>query len=197
MEMAAIFLPTSKGRRAQRPDLSIHVPGIQCMANSMTASCSCGSVELEITGPPIATVVCYCDDCQEGARQLEALPNASAVRDPDGGTALVACRKDRVKCSKGASLLKSHKIRQTSVTNRVVAGCCGSAMVLNFDDAKHWVDVYRSRIRQNAPPVEMRICTRFKPANVEIPRDLRNYSGYPLRFLAKLLAARIAMMLHR
>ena len=100
-------------------------------------------------------------------RQIEALPNASAVRDPDGGSALVACRKDRVKCSKGASLLKSHKIRQTSVTNRVVAGCCGSAMVLNFDDAKHWVDVYRSRIRQNAPPVEMRICTRFKPANVE------------------------------
>jgi hypothetical protein len=54
--------------------------------NHTTAQCSCGSVELEIIGAPIISVVCYCDDCQEGARQIEALPNARPVRDPDGGT---------------------------------------------------------------------------------------------------------------
>jgi hypothetical protein len=40
--------------------------------NAMTASCSCGSVELEAIGAPITSVVCYCDDCQEGSRQIEA-----------------------------------------------------------------------------------------------------------------------------
>jgi len=64
--------------------------------SEMTASCSCGSVELEAVGAPIASVVCYCDDCQEGSRQIEALPNARPVQDPDGGTAYVLYRKDRV-----------------------------------------------------------------------------------------------------
>ena len=77
------------------------------------------------------------------------------------------------------------------VANRLVARCCSSAMLLNFDDAKHWVDVYRSRIRRNAALVEMRVCTRFKPANVEILSDLPDSSGYPLRFRAKYLQRRL------
>ena len=36
-----------------------------------TVSCSCGSVELEAIGAPIVSVVCYCDDCQEGSSQIE------------------------------------------------------------------------------------------------------------------------------
>jgi hypothetical protein len=35
--------------------------------NVMAASCACGSVELEASGAPITSVVCYCDDCQEGS----------------------------------------------------------------------------------------------------------------------------------
>jgi hypothetical protein len=50
------------------------------------ACCACGSVELEATGAPIQCVVCSCDDCQQAARQIEALPNAHAVTDPDGGS---------------------------------------------------------------------------------------------------------------
>jgi hypothetical protein len=87
-------------------------------------------------------VACYCDDCQEGSRQIEALPGAASIRGPDGGTEYLAYRKDRIKCSKGAAFLQSHKIRQTSVTNRVVANCCNSAMYLNFDDGKYWVDLW-------------------------------------------------------
>jgi hypothetical protein len=52
----------------------------------MTATCSCGGVELKAFGRPIVSNVCYCEDCQKGADQIEALPNAGAVRDPDGGT---------------------------------------------------------------------------------------------------------------
>jgi hypothetical protein len=165
--------------------------------NDMTVSCSCGSVELEVIGIPITSAVCYCDDCQEGSRQIEALPNAGPVRDPDGGTAYILYRKDRIKCSRGALLLKSHKIREKSATNRVIATCCNSAMFLNFDDGKHWVDVYRSRFKRDIPPLRMRICTKFKPENGDLPSDVPRYSSYPLKFLAKLLAARIAMLLHR
>ena len=165
--------------------------------NDMTASCSCGSVELEATGAPIASVVCYCDDCQEGSRKIEALPNARPVQDSDGGTAYILYRKDRVKCSRGALLLKSHKISEKSATNRVVATCCNSAMVMKFDDARHWVSMYRARFQGDIPPLEMRICTKFKPANGDVPRDVPSYPTFPLKFLAKLLAARIAMLLHR
>jgi hypothetical protein len=163
----------------------------------MIASCSCGSVELEAIGAPITSVACYCDDCQEGSRRIEALPNARPVQDPDGGTAYVLYRKDRVKCSRGALLLKSYKITEKSATNRVVATCCNSAMFLNFDDGKHWVDVYRSRFKGDLPPVQMRICTKFQPANCAVPTDVPGYSRFPLKFLAKLLGARIAMLLHR
>ena len=165
--------------------------------DDMTAWCSCGSVEIEVIGAPITSVVCYCDDCQEGARQIEALPNARPVQDPDGGTAYIVYRKDRLKCSRGALLLNSHKIRQKSATNRVIATCCNSAMFLNFDDGKHWVDVYRSRFKRDIPPLQMRICTKFKPQSGDGPSDVPRYSNYPLTFLAKLLAARLAMLLHR
>lgn len=165
--------------------------------NDMTASCSCGSVELEASGAPISSVVCYCDDCQAGSRQIEALPNARPVQDPDGGTAYIHYRNDRVKCSRGAQLLKSYKIREKSATNRVVATCCNSAMVMKFDDARHWVSMYRARFQGDILPLQMRICTKFKPENGDVPGDVPNYSTFPLKFLAKLLAARIAMLLHR
>src|SRR6202011_3757386 len=94
--------------------------------NEMTASCSCGSVELEAIGAPITSVVCYCDDWQEGSRSLQALPNARPVQDPDGGTEYILYRKDRVKCSGRAVLLKCYKIRDKSASSRVVAPCCNS-----------------------------------------------------------------------
>ena len=148
-------------------------------------------------GAPIASLVCYCDDCQEGSRRIEALPNGRTVRDADGGTAYVAYRKDRVRCTKGASLLQDHRLRETSPTKRLVAACCGSAMLLGFDDAKHWVDVYRARLHGHPPPLEMRVGTRFRPDGAALPPDVPSYEGFPVRFLAKLLAARIGMALQR
>jgi len=165
--------------------------------NVMVASCACGSVALEASGAPIASVVCYCNDCQKGSSQIEALPNARPVRDSDGGTAYIVYRKDRIKCAKGARLLKGYKIRENSVTNRVVAACCNSAMFLSFDDAKHWVDVYSLRVKGDIPPVQMRVCAKFKPDPGHVPSDAPVYSGYPLKLLAKLVAAKIAMQLHR
>jgi hypothetical protein len=160
----------------------------------MTAHCECGRVALAMIGAPITSVVCYCDDCQEGARQIEALPDAPPVKDPDGGTAYIVYRKDRVRCSTGSQLLKSHKIKKGTATNRVVATCCNTALFLNFDDSKHWVDVYRARVRGVVPPLQMRICTKFKPGDGGIPADAPGYPAYPFKFLARLLAAKLAMM---
>jgi len=161
-----------------------------------TIVCSCGSVEFEVLGTPIVTAACYCQDCQAGSRQIEALPQAPAILDEQGGTAYVVFRKDRVRCIKGADFLKGHKIREKTVTNRVVATCCNSAMLMNFDDSKHWVDVYRSRFSPDPPPLEIRICTKTKTGG-DLPSDVPSYGSYPPRFLVKILAAKLAMLFGR
>ena len=163
----------------------------------MLARCACGNVEVDAVGAPIISVACYCDDCQEGSRQVEALQGAPAVLDPDSGTTYTLYRKDRVRYSKGAELLKSLKIREKTDTNRVVATCCNSAMLMKFDDSKHWVPVYRARFGSNAPPLEMRICTKFKSGSGTLPTDVPSYPGFSLKFVGKLLGARIAMMFGR
>ncbi len=163
----------------------------------MIASCSCGSVELNAFGAPIVSSVCHCDDCQTGSRQIEALPGAGPVLDAYGGTAYILYRKDRIECSKASALLKNYKIRETSATNRVVATCCNSAMFIRFDRGPFWVSAYRARFRGDLPPLEMRICTRFKPEDVVLPNDLPSYRGYPLRLMVRLLTAGAAMLLRR
>ena len=135
-----------------------------------TARCSCGSVEIEAFGTPMTSVVCYCDSCQKGSRQIEALTKAVPILDPDGGTAYILYRKDRITYSKGAELLKGYKVEEKSATSRVVATCCNSAMVMRFDDAKHWVPIYRARFQGDLPPLQWRICTKFKPANARSRR---------------------------
>jgi hypothetical protein len=69
-------------------------------------------------------------------------------------------------------------------------------MFLGFDDSKHWVDIYRSRMDGDSPPPQVRVCTRFKPLPDNGPTEVPGYPGYPVRFLVRLLAARIAMWLH-
>ncbi len=166
------------------------------IAPPMIARCACGSVEYEATGDPILGVACYCDDCQEGARRIEALPGASQVRDADGGVAYILYRKDRIRCVKGGDRLQSHKLKPTTDTNRVVATCCNSAIALTFDDSKHWVPINRARLK-DPPLVDMRICTKFAPDAAAIPRDVPAYPGFSVRFIWKLLGARLAMALGR
>lgn len=166
-------------------------------SKTTSARCACGRVEFEAAGAPIICAVCYCDDCQEGARQLEALPDAPPVADADGGTPMIVYRKDRVTCTKGEDLVRAHKLKPDSPTNRVVATCCNSAMILSFDDAKWWVDVYRMRVRDNPPPLELRNNTKFRRADSAVPNDVPSFARYPVRLFAKLLVARIAMLLYR
>ena len=152
---------------------------------------------MEAIGTPIVSSVCYCVDCQNGSRQIEELPNAGSVREADGGTAYILFRKDRLSCSKGASLLKNYKVKAGSATNRVVASCCNSAMFMNFDKGPFWVSAYRARFQGGLPPLEMRICTRSRPNGVAIPADAPSYPGYPVTLTMKLLTSGLAMWLRR
>ena len=132
------------------------------VAERLTAQCSCGAVEIEAVGKPIVSVVCYCDDCQAAARNIEAMPGAACFRLNDGGTPLIAYRKDRVRCVRGEAKLSKLKLRDGSATSRRLATCCNSVMFLDFDDAKHWVDIYGFRVGKGAPKPEMLICIEIR-----------------------------------
>lgn len=161
------------------------------------ASCSCGSVQIDVIGTPITRVVCYCDDCQEGSRQVASLPQAPNPLGSDGGTDYVLYRKDRVRCTRGDHLLKPNKIREKSATRRYVATCCNTAMYMAFDDARHWTPVYAARFNKMPMPVAMRICTKFAPREADLPNDAPIYRSYPFKFMARLVAAWIPMLFRR
>lgn len=158
------------------------------------ARCACGNVEIELTGAPVISVACHCDDCQAGSRMIEALPGAPAILDAGCGTPYALYRNDRVRCTKGEELLQGYKLKPESTTNRMVASCCNSAMLVRLDPILHWTPVYRDRIAA-APPLEMRVNTKFQPPGQAMPDDLPAYSGAPPRFVARLVVARIAMLL--
>jgi hypothetical protein len=160
------------------------------------ARCLCGKVELEAQGEPIMSTVCYCESCQEGSRRMEALPNGHPSSGPDGGTPYVIYRKDRVRKTRGSEFLRDLRLEDKSQTRRVVAECCGSPMFLDFEKG-HWLSVYQSVLQGDAPPVEMRTQTRSKPEGVELSDDVPSYPSYPLRFVTKLLRARVAMLFGR
>ena len=161
-----------------------------------TARCACGSVEVRVSGAPLATAACYCKDCQEGWRRLEDPAGAQSVRDAAGGVAYQVYRKDRVEYVAGRQHLRAFKLHPTSATNRVMAGCCDTPMLVDFDDAKHWVSICRPRFGADGAPLDMRVCTRAVPPGA-LPADVPAYPGYPLRFIGKLLAARLAMLIGR
>jgi len=159
-----------------------------------TSSCACGHVQCEAVGAPILCGVCYCVDCQEGGRRIEALPHAARVRDPDGGTPYLTYRDDRFRCVSGDELLVEYRLKPQSPTRRVVASCCNSGMFLKFGPG-FWVSTYRARYDGNLPPNEMRTNIRHRKSELALANDAPVYRSFPLRLFVKLIGARIAMFL--
>lgn len=158
--------------------------------------CACASVAFDIRGTPILAAACYCDDCQTAARQLAELPQASAALRADGGTEYLLYRKDRVRCLRGSEFLYDYRLDSQSPTRRVVATCCNSPLFVDFEKG-HWFSLYRDRFGADAPALQLRIQTKFKPPGAMLPDDLPTYRSYPLSFIAKLVAARVAMLVSR
>jgi len=161
-----------------------------------TESCACGRVRCEAIGDPILSAVCYCEDCQEGGRRIEALPNAPPVRDPDGGTPYLSYRDDRFRCVSGEELLVDHKLKPDSPTRRVVASCCNSGMFVKFAPG-FWVSTYRFRFGGDLPPIEMRTNVARRKSQAQMPDDAPCYQGFGSKLFWRLIAARVNMLLGR
>jgi hypothetical protein len=69
-------------------------------------------------------------------------------------------------------------------------------MYLDFEKG-HWLSVYRTALRGDVPPPEMRVHTKSRPAGTDLPDDVPSYSGFSFKFMAKLSGAWIAMLLRR
>lgn len=160
------------------------------------AACTCGQVALETSGAPIASAVCYCADCRTAARQFEQAPGAPAVVNGDGGVDYCLFRKDLIRIARGAAHLREHRLAATSPTRRVVATCCNAPMFVDFTKG-HWLTLYRDRLGADAPPLEMRVMAKSRPAGPDRPDDLPTYRTQPVRLVFRLLAAWVAMGFRR
>ena len=156
-------------------------------------TCTCGQVALAATGRPIFTAACHCRSCRTAGERLETLPGAPPIVATDGGTELVLWRKDRVRCLRGAELLREFRLKPESKTRRVVAVCCNSAMFLDFT-AGHWLSLYRQRFApSDRLPVALRVMTKDRREGVEFTDSLPGYAAQTGRFMWPLFLAWAAM----
>ena len=158
------------------------------------AHCRCGAVEIGAWAEPIVVTTCYCEDCQAAAQQIAAsAPSAPA----DGGTEFMVFRRDRIACTRGAENLQAMRLTPASKTRRMIAGCCATPMYVAFDDRRPWVSALRAPFGADAPPVEMRICTRFRQSEDKANDSLPSHPGYPLAMILRVLAAWPGMLFSR
>jgi hypothetical protein len=160
-----------------------------------TLSCRCGAVRWAAGAKPILSVICYCDDCQAGAAQIEALAGAAPVARDDGGTAYVLFRRDRLRCVSGSERLEPLRLREGSPSKRVVASCCNTGLFHDFEKG-HWLSVYRDRIAPSPPEPTMAVQTRFRRPDAP-PIEPPAFRSFSPVFLWKLVLARLAMSLAR
>jgi hypothetical protein len=161
-----------------------------------SASCTCGQMALEASGAPILSAVCYCESCRSAARQFEQAPGAPSVLNEDGGVDYCLFRKDRVRILRGGEHLRVHRLTEASPTRRVAAACCNTPMFVDFTSG-HWLTLYRDRLPVDAPPLEMAVMVKDRPAGPVRPGSLPTYPTHPARFMIKLLAAWVAMGFRR
>jgi len=159
----------------------------------LISTCQCGQVRCQAVGGPILSGVCYCDDCQAGAKMLEALDGAAKVREEDSGTHYLTYRDDRFSCVKGAELLRGYQNAPDTPTRRMVASCCNSAMFLKFAKG-HWTSAYASRFAGDVPPVEMRTQTQYRTSTLPLPDDAPVYRAFGAKLFWRLITSRIAML---
>ena len=161
------------------------------------ATCACGKVTVELDGAHIYCAACHCDDCQAAARELDALPAPESTTDACGGTQYVLHRKDRYTVTAGGDLLEPFPLRRDSPTRRMVASCCNSPLFLGFDNAQHWISIYRTRIQGTPPALQSRIAMRFSPDTRDPPDDVPAYRTFPIALVGNLLLSRVRMLVGR
>lgn len=157
------------------------------------AACRCGKVRLEAVGPPIAHIICYCDDCQAAACKIDALDNGWSGQGKDGGTPSLLFRRDRVSIVEGAEKIIEISVRKRTPTRRLVASCCNTALTQIHDNGWPHSGIKTSLFIGPVPPPEFRIHIRYAPAPRQLPRDLPKYPSVPARLVFRLLKAKLAL----
>jgi hypothetical protein len=153
------------------------------------AHCRCGAVEIGAWGYPIIVTACHCDDCRAAAQQIAASANLALAAGDDGGSEFMVFRRDRIACTRGAENLQAMRLTAASKTRRMIAGCCKRPMYVAFNDKRPWVSAFRASFGADAPPVEMRICTRFRRSDDKANDGLPSHPGYPPAMIVRILAA--------
>jgi hypothetical protein len=161
------------------------------------AHCRCGAVEIAAWADPIVVTTCYCNDCQAAAKRVAESANVGRAANDDGGTEFMVFRRDRIACTRGAENLQVMKLTAASKTRRMIAGCCMTPMYVGFEDKRPWVSAMRTTFGADAPPVEMRICTRFRPSDGPANDGLPSHPGYPPAMMFRILAAWPFMLFSR
>jgi len=156
--------------------------------------CACGRTIFEGRGRPIATVACYCRDCQAAGRAIDALPGGRGGVAADGGMVSSIFRKDRVSCVSGQELLVGHKLRPESPTVREVASCCNSSVATRFENQAPIVTLRTFAPGASLIP-DMCVYTRHAPDAQQIGHAARRYAGIPPKLIFKVIAAQLALAL--
>lgn len=163
------------------------------MPQAFVAHCACGRVELEAKGPPLATIVCYCDDCQAAGKQIDALPDGRSGLGRDGGTISVLFRKDLVRCVRGSELLVDHKLRPQSPATRVIASCCNSNMSTRFDNWMPFSALRTFSVNVDALKPQVCIYTKHAPSPAQIEHAAPQHPRLPLGLQMKVLGAAVTL----
>lgn len=102
-------------------------------------------------------------------------------------------RKDRVAFLAGQDLLRSFRLHDGARTRRVVASCCNTPVLLEFQNG-HWLSLYGCLWEPGAlPALEVRTMTVDLPDPSVLDDSVPNLPRQSGRFFAKLLGAWIAM----
>jgi hypothetical protein len=160
------------------------------------AICQCGLTTIELRGAPILRTTCYCESCRTAALGFETDLNAPKTVNADGGVDYSLYRKDRVKITNGAQNLHEYRLKPDSPTRRVVAGCCGSPMFVDFTPGS-WLTVFRNRLAGQPCKSQMQVMTKDKLEGVVLSGDTPAYDTMPPSFMIKLLLSWAAMGFRR
>jgi hypothetical protein len=150
-------------------------------------------VQLEASGTPIVHISCYCDDCQAAAAIIDAMPDGWSGLEGDGGTRNVLFRRDRVRFTRGIDQLEEFRVRDSSHTVRLVAGCCNTAIAQRHDNWWPHRGIKSERFVTPVPPLEMRVFARHAPEAAAIPNDVPVAAGIPHRMGVRLMLAVLAL----
>ena len=164
---------------------------------SRSFECACGRTAHEGRGQPIATVACYCKDCQAAGHAIAARPNGRGGVAVDGGMVSSLFRIDRVACVRGAEHLVDHKLRPASHTIRVVAACCNSNVLTRFDNGTPIIALRAFTDVGHVLPPDVCVYTKHAPDPKQIRHAAPRYAGLAPKLVVRVLRATLGVALTR